>query len=283
MINCMADLESALSKKEIEINSGGHNIIASARYTAGHFHTAFYMKEKGRDRTSDSGEMESDFIHCHTCGEPIVMMLSKDGKSIRVRGIGDRKLEHCKYEDAAKREFYIELDCPSGEFIIANDLRHNLTQDGECREVFEEPNKDRSGPDLNTFAGQMQFTQGYAAQGLGLIEVGNTSPSVIQNSPTKLMIGSFSEDAEDDDGKSPNEIGSICTDLWWYSIIDRSLFEEKFKMTPDEYDTAYHATGAWLDLIRAKVTPGHYRISSRHHIVDEDSEDQIFSVVEKIQ
>lgn len=205
--------------------------------------------------------------NCHTCGERISFKVSDSWETYT-------SVTECHYKDGFP-PIEALLEVPSGEILLFNDLRKAYENDENCI-------------DTNTTDGIKQYTEHYAKQGLIIHFVGNTCPSVVQISDERLEIGYFpckeEETCELPDCPGPsckvvNELGSICTDLWWYCAVDKDVFEKRIGKTIDQYEEEYHATGAWPDVVRAKVLPGTYRTIGQYHI----DEDRLFSYIERIK
>lgn len=211
------------------------------------------------------------FAHCAcgNCGDRISFKASDSGEDY----VSETE---CAYKDGFP-PIEAMLEVPSGEIILFNDLRK-----------FYEEESPRSN--INYMIGQKQYTDHFAKQGMIMHFIGNTCASVVQVSDERLEIGYFGcdkeEDCKYDTCPAPdcgfvekNEIGSICTDLWWYCAVDKDAFEKRIGKTVDQYQKEYHATGAWPEVVRAKVTPGTYRSVGQYHIDDE----RLFSYIEKVK
>lgn len=228
------------------------------------------MKEKFGVESSPE-----DFNHpfhpsnpCGNCGEDIKFFTKDKGETLVAES-------ECPYKDGFP-PIEVTLEVPSGEILLFNDLR----------EFYENEGKDPYF-DINTNAGIKDYCEYIAKLGMVSHFVGNTCPDVVQVSPERLEIGNFR--CEHEDGcklpecpmpscNRPTEIGSICTDLWWYCAVDRSEFEKRIGKTTEQYQKEYNDTGAWPQIVRAKVTPGTYKAVGQYHI---DS-DKLFSYIEKI-
>ena len=124
------------------------------------------------------------------------------------------------------------LEVPSGFLAVGNDFRS--IGDGKS---FKDEDFD-----INTVVGTIQTTESYAEQGLAHGFVGNSCPVLFWNEKENLLsIGAelkkefadYPEAEEEEDYEWTNpvdpdlkEVGYICTDLWWYSIMDRDKYVE---------------------------------------------------------
>lgn len=162
-----------------------------------------------------------------------------DGKRLVVMS------DPCPYPNGLVTEW--ELNVPSGKIAIANSLR----------DWFPSP-EDYS---VNSLLGQHLTTLGYAKVGMSHGFVGNTCPHVYQ-SEDKFVIGSYTEYLWDDDAEEdyPNpepcpwgeDVAGICTDLWWYSIVDHAELLRRV----DHYT---NAKIEWDKIEIIDVKPGVYR------------------------
>jgi hypothetical protein len=204
---------------------------------------------------------------CSTCGESPTFKTEDQGETFFAE-------TECLYSGGFP-PIEVLLEVPSGEILLFNDLR---------RSYEKAPNH----ININSTQGIKQHTEHYAKQGLITHFVGNSSPRVFQMSADRLEIrGGY---CEKEDGCTLPEcpmpscgqgtqIGSICTDLWWYCAVDRAAFEKRIGKTAEQYEKEYHATGAWPEIVHAKVIPGTYRTVSQYHI---DSE-KLYSFIERVK
>jgi len=103
----------------------------------------------------------------------------------------------------------------SGEIIIENDLR----------EYFK-----RNDFDVNRTVGIIETMDDYAKQGMLHGFVGNSCPGVyLSEKRGEIYIG-CDYDEENDVDVLPDDtfenVANVCTDLWWYSIVDLETFKE---------------------------------------------------------
>jgi hypothetical protein len=150
---------------------------------------------------------------CSCCGETD-FGLETNGEVIRIAG------QPCRYPEGLPPTEW-ELNVPSGELVVANDLR---TLFPLLEEDF----------DINTTWGCRQTTLAYAATGMAHAMVGNTCPSVYLCKDGSYKIAN-PPPGEQWDGKAwvkikpkpkfdGKAVAEICTDLWWYSICDHEEF-----------------------------------------------------------
>ena len=156
----------------------------------------------------------------------------------------------------------IDLNVPSGEIVVADDLRPIYNGFGD--------------EDYNTSLGQHQVIEAFAAQGCAFGPVGNTCPGLYRTGPDTYVIASPRYDEEKGDVVLPDGwtwLAGIVTDLFAYSIADYVDFVTKGGSTKDG------------DISIVEVGAGTYRFA--HHTgeqeFDRDAEgDVIFADIERI-
>lgn len=139
----------------------------------------------------------------------------------------------CAYPDGVP-PYDLMLGVPSGKIVFANDLRELVAVGDDSGE-------------LNSQAGQKQFSEAFIRAGLVYVFVGNSCPSV-QRDGDGLKVGSFylenEEELTDEEYEAAEaamdalSLGSICTDLWAYNAMDYDYFHERMKrcgIDPNEF------------------------------------------------
>ena len=199
---------------------------------------------------------------CGCCGEQIG--LEYNGRVIRSQGAD------CA-EPGGIKSYSVEIDCPSGVLLFADDLRHVITED-----------KDYS---MGNAFGTKQLTEFYATQNMFHIYVGNSCPTVFQDAPDHLVIGNHG--SYDDDPLTEeqieisyiegNAVTTVTTDLWWVCGIDEGIYDKLCKernIVPDTY------------VDRVKVPSGRYKLtyytSGIRDYTDDDHDPYIMATIEKV-
>ncbi len=207
-------------------------------------------------------EMKISCHDCPYCGERINYLF--DGKTIIAK-------TECLYPGGMK-EFSLELNCPSGKMVFANDLREWFKIHGSFN--------------INNDVGQMLCSKSYEKVGMVHGFVGNSCPGVYQISEKELSISDHeAEEFWDESIKKylpateeyikktippGKRIGGICTDLWWYSIVDLDDFKIRFlDMGGSEEEFITYLKNR-CDV--ASVKPGVYKIT--HYPNKEDWNDR---------
>jgi len=187
---------------------------------------------------------------CHVCDQDIKMTF--DGKTFR-------STTKCPYPNGMP-EYSIELPVPSGKLVLANDLR-DLFED-EYEEVDLRPGSRGWGFNVNTDMGCRQVFEAYGELGMAHGFVGNTCPGMyrIDKNTLTLSMIKHDEDYECIEKEMPGKrVGGVCTDLWWYSVVDYDDYVKRAGAEPDRY----------CDVIDVK--PGVYKVTHRTHTFDRDA------------
>jgi hypothetical protein len=189
---------------------------------------------------------------CPVCGSRLD--LAFDGKGFVVVG------ERCRYPEGLVTEW--ELNVPSGKLVVANDLREWFPSD--------------ESHDVNTLIGVHLTTLAYAKIGMAHGFVGNTCPSVYREGD-RLVVGSHLEETWDEekddyvDNPEPcpwgDAVASICTDLWWYSIVDH---DELSRRVP-HYTPNMTLEDALEQATVVSVRPGVYKFRQEQGINDDEN------------
>jgi len=159
---------------------------------------------------------------CSYCGED-EFKVETDGRTIRIAG------EPCSVPNGFEPNVW-ELNVPSGKLVVENSLGN----------WFPLPEGDHDC-DINTVKGSREYTQLHASIGLSFGFVGNSCPGVFKLSNDSYKIANSPLEEDWDDKKKEwvevplpedwegEQVTSICTDLWWYSICDYEELERRFE------------------------------------------------------
>lgn len=171
-------------------------------------------------------------------------------------------------------EIYVDVSVPSGELLFSDWPEHGTELFGHL---------DKHSKSINTDAGIAQRIENYATENIIHFFVSNTSPNIEQKN-NDLFIGRSAYDEEDDFligfVIGAKEAGSISTELWWTTAIDRLTYlkaatekfgdERGFAMTEEAKQNA-HAI--------VHVDPGKYRLT---YIVNPDEDYRLFGTIKKL-
>jgi len=139
--------------------------------------------------------------------------------------------------------YTFELNVPSGKMVVANDLRHDWPVVGDY--------------DVNSNYGCRMTSEQYAERaGMAHAFVGNTCPGMNRLSLTEFIIGvdEYAEDGKPAGKLKGEEVAGICTDLWWYSIVD--------------YDDFVQRLGKPKERAVVECKPGVYQFRHLFHALD---------------
>lgn len=177
--------------------------------------------------------------HCSICSKYVEYVLDNDVIIAQ---------SECPYPDGYP-PFTVDLNVPSGKIVFANDLRALTTLN------------DRDY-DVNSTSEMGRLTKDYASNDAMVhVFVGNSMPGVYRKSDGSVTVENGGYDADADYEPLPVEgleLGSICTDLWWFSAMDADVFNQRckeFNLDPEVF-----APG-WTELIVVDVAPGIWRWS----------------------
>jgi hypothetical protein len=198
--------------ESVKWDTAGHRGVEPKRFIEEIFHDNETLLKLHKLLTNEiiEANIKARFctLSCYTCGEDVSRW--KCTKS-QITAATECTCKELIYK--------FSIDIPSGKMVVANDLRGLIKLTGDCGSV-------------NQVKGCRDLTQAYAQAGLAHACVGNTCPSVYKNG-SKFLIGSRRKD------KSKaftgfKQVASICTDLWWYSIMDLDWFKQCAGRDPNE-------------------------------------------------
>lgn len=114
---------------------------------------------------------------------------------------------------------HVTIPAPSGRMLIADWFRFD---DNLFTELVDARNLNFK---INTSFGCRQQTEHYAREhGFLSVSVGNSSPGVFRRKDHDLLGSSNGELPSAVTGK---QVASVCTDLWWATIIDEEVLRNK--------------------------------------------------------
>jgi hypothetical protein len=193
--------------------------------------------------------------HCFVCGD------GKLADGARLNGnvieVGT-KCPHPKGFGPIK----IKLWVPSGYLVVENDLR----------DLFPAIEPETS---VNYHAGLVLTSKAYEEVGMAHGFVGNTCPAVYRINSGSFTLG----------GKTPRrgakEVAGVCTDLWWYSIVDR---DEYLDRADPEWrkaeDPAQKATELLKNVHVVKCKPGLYEVKHQFHCLEDRDDGTPYAIIQ---
>jgi hypothetical protein len=196
-------------------------------------------------------KMHATGSDCNVCGERL--QWATDGQKVFVQN-------KCKYPGGMPA-YSFEIDVPSGKLAFTNDLREQYPV---CDDFY-----------INHDTEIRRCSKEYAKIGLFHFFVGNSCPSINKVSDTEIVLGrdGCSDDREvwisktDKTVKLSKEeykkaklpgrrVGSICTDLWWFSAADYNDLKGRLK---GEELKELDEKNKWAGFTVVKLKPGRYR------------------------
>lgn len=281
-----------MSFSEYTVNLGGHNrsSVETVKYDdLSNHHKRFInhcIKDAVKRKSVKDNDNKLKQIHkriiigvdrftCEHCGERFYVDVDVDKKTITTGIIDQTTFELidnavCKYSEGFP-EFSVQINVPSGKLVFGNDFRNLITID------------DDDAHDINHVQGKIKYSKNNADAGLVLLFVGNTCPSVFKKDDQLLIMNQEYDHEIDDYKEDPTlqNLGSICTDLWWFSAMDYDHFmiaqEELRNDDPDSYEEIEFDNNTFI----VDVEPGRYEFSSRHHLL-KDEDNELYSIGKRI-
>lgn len=203
---------------------------------------------------------------CNECGKRIFYNLSYKEitpmEYVKTTGI-DTEIKSMTCNKIPS-EYSMDIAFPTGELICDDGLPYR-------RDIFKDiSNKDYN---INASKGIYDTIIDYAKENVLHIFVGNTCPSVWLKDNDKLAIGNSYEDGECTCGSidyksctceskeinplDGKDISFICTDLWWASVVDVSIYK---KLLIDTFGEEKGLTKlSEIKKIKTRIKPGIYR------------------------
>jgi len=119
----------------------------------------------------------------------------------------------------AEEVLHVTIPAPSGRMLVADWFRFD---DNLFTDLVDARNLNFN---INTSFGCRQQTEHYAREhGFLSVSVGNSSPGVFRRKDHDLL---GSSDGELPSAVTGEEVASVCTDLWWATIIDEEVLRDK--------------------------------------------------------
>lgn len=162
-----------------------------------------------------------------------------------------------------------EVEFPTGELIITDWVR----------DVDNVLDQFESNADINQDSGIIQQILSFAKGNICHTFVGNTCPSVYLSSDTLTVeTADYNEELDDytPSIEGAKEIDSICTDLWWATIIDKQTLLDLYNKK-----TVNTGNKSFDDTCDTKIKPGVYKCTyyGRSHAAHE----QVYTKMEWIR
>jgi len=148
---------------------------------------------------------------CPACNQYVTMNIDYELKSVR----SYMNVPDCPFIAKIPKNIKVKLEVPSKKLVFLNSPRKFLPLERE----------DRHSLSINSLLGCIKETEMYAAHNVGFFFVGNCSPSILQKD-NEILFTSYDEyDPKDlEKFKEYAYKGYVCTDLWWYTVLDYDLY-----------------------------------------------------------
>jgi len=191
---------------------------------------------------------------CSNCGKRQTFVF--DGEVIS-------PVEKCDYPDGLPA-YEFELNIPSGKMVVANDLRG----------IFRETVGNRY---VNHEIEIWRTVQDYAKIGMAHCFVGNTCPGFFEVDSKTFAIGNPGYDPDTDEEKETprdgKQVAGVCTDLWWYSIVDYDEYVRRAGEEPNDH----------CEIVDCE--PGVYKFVHQYHLIDNDNYGsvQVYSFIDWVR
>jgi len=219
--------------------------------------------------------------YCSNCGEWLSYKLANN-KLTPIEFDKNHKPVDDKRECFKADVFSVEIAVPSGRLVLVDWPVHG-------KETLSYLDKDEVGntESINCTKGTFNRSNKYAKENIMHFFVGNTSPSVYLKDNV-VYIGSNGYDDEDDEilfMEDAEDVGSVCTDLWWVTAFDYEVYKklvickvgEKNKLE-ETYDKDNYGS------VQVNIKPGIYKCTHYYDTLDtESSEPQLYSKMEWIR
>lgn len=250
----LIDTDEIAFNKKYTVISHGHEIWYRRFLDGLLFHNEIFDSTNSLLGTDISMEMTR--VECSSCGLRVQTRFDKASNTFECEGA------ECPYPDGHV-PLSFDLNFPSGIMVVENDMRRLLNEQppDDSIEHWSDHTKNFY---VNTKLGCVNTSLWYAERGMAHCFVGNTCPGIYRTSEDSYEIGNYWEhDGEEDDegvNKAPGtEVAGVLTDLWWFSIMDKILYEN-LGGTFDQ----------WTDMIDVK--PGTWTFTHHWHEGDFDQD-----------
>lgn len=192
--------------------------------------------------------------YCFVCGTNVKLSLKND-EYTNILSPDSRLAQYasyhpCKYPNGLE-EYSNVLSVPSGRLMFANDLRCLFPEKDSLSDAYI---IDKSGyyNDINSEVGMMYNQEFWNKLGMIYVQVGNTSPDIIQNKETGYVFAAINHTCK----KNEDVCGHISTELWAICGIDYNLMKDLCEQHNIDFEKLSK------ECIEVLVEPGEYTIRS---------------------
>jgi len=178
--------------------------------------------------------------------------------------------------------FSVEIAVPSGRLILVDWPVHGK----ETLSYLDDYNNE-SMESINSAKGRFNRSNKYSKENVMHFSVGNSSPSVYYKDDV-VYIGRNGYNKNDDEillVEDAEDVGSICTDLWWVTAFDYEVYKKLVICKigeENDIDKEYGEHG--YGTAQVNVKPGIYRCTHYYETLNSDSDDpQLYTKMEWIK
>jgi hypothetical protein len=163
------------------------------------------------------------FTCCGECGKSY--SITFDGKLFKFHTNGG---EPCEYAGGVKDWKTPQIEIPSGVLVVANDFRNLAFKRMPDRYINDKIECFRTADD-------------YAEVGIFHSFVGNSCPGLYEKDGVITVANPPWDEETFEPDNSAFDVGeqkaSVCTDLWWWSGMDKDLYRERTNRMFDQDTT----------------------------------------------
>jgi hypothetical protein len=209
--------------------------------------------KNGTDVTVYSG------VKCYDCNDTIDYVINRNVVKI----VGHNG--NCKSNKFHK----FRVRFPSGR-VVADDSLAHITRELNESKVLERIN-------LNDgLSAEVKYNDLAASRNISYIFLGNTCPTLyINKDKTSLQAGKLKNQ------KGLTKCGSICTDLWWSTVMDEGEYLKHLRDKGISEEEIKEIFEFWT-FNSFEITPGTYEFTSRYSSMPEDDFDGVYWTAERV-
>lgn len=218
-------------------------------------------------------------FNCSKCGKSnLIPILDKQNKTIFLSE-NNNSLATCLYKKGVQ-PYTVEVKIESGKMLMLNDIRPYF--DWTLNNHLIKNNEEYS---INHHHGQKQFTEKQAELNCASFNISNCACYLFEINNSTFIVGNgYNIETEENmfEKKGYIERANICTDLWGYSIIDKTHFLNKagknslINKTINNNLITWELNDSHQTVFEINCSPGTYKFT---HLYDEDK--QIYTEIIK--
>lgn len=229
---------------------------------------------------------------CDECGELLTYAFNgREIKSVNFNG-NKEEILNCNIN---KPELEFEIDFPTGKLLCEDSIPF-------MRDAMKELKLDNQKHSICSTTGIYERTNNYASVNMFHVCVGNTCPSLWKHNDT-LAIGRSIENFDGCNHECDNckditceedllplsqdsiDIASICTDLWWATVVDVEVYKSLLIKVYGEEEGIKKLNSIEEERVKTQITPGRYKCTYYRNVLENEdfSKPIIYSKLELIK